>query len=206
MQRKEERHERPKWMEALVQNNLEMRSKQDKLLEHNMRLLLLLKEKEQKIRKQELVIRKYRSRLVRWFEDMQYDPMDEIPDAEMDDADVGYVSEDDKELPRPGGQVKINLTRKAVDVEPHVPGAEGVKRAKVEDTPEPKRENVSVPPNFQRHAASWTAADDQKLEAAMARGGPLNFDELRAQGVGKTDEEIQLHVSFLQAASQSQAV
>ncbi|KAG9396211.1 hypothetical protein J8273_2563 [Carpediemonas membranifera] len=122
-------------MEALVQNNLEMRAQHDKLLEHNMRLLLLLKEKEQKIRKQELVIRKYRSRLVRWFEDMQYDPMDEIPDAEMDDADVGFDEEESKEVPRPAAQSKTNLARKAVDAEPQVPGADSVKRAKVEDEP-----------------------------------------------------------------------
>ncbi|KAG9394782.1 Myblike DNA-binding domain containing protein [Carpediemonas membranifera] len=116
-------------MEALVQNNLEMRAKQDNLLEHNMRLLLLLKEKEQKIRKQDLVIRKFRSRLVRWFEDMQYDPMDEIPDAEMDDADVGF-EEESKEVPRSAGQAKPNLTRKAVNAEPQVPAADSVKRAK----------------------------------------------------------------------------
>ncbi|KAG9392075.1 Myblike DNA-binding domain containing protein [Carpediemonas membranifera] len=191
--------------EQLVKDSLELRAKQDMLREHNMRLLLLLKEKEQKIRKQQLVIRKYRSRFVRWFDDMQYDPMEEIPDAELEDVDANYVSEDEgKELPRPTGQIKINLTRKAVESDPQAPAPEAVKRPKVEEVPEPK--TIPVPPNFQRHSANWTAAEEQKIVETIAKGGSLNYNDLRAQGVSHTDEEMQLHMAFLQAASQAQAV
>ena len=47
-----------------------------RLAAQNMRLVLLNKEKDQRLYKAELVIRRYRTRLVRWFEDMVFDPLE----------------------------------------------------------------------------------------------------------------------------------
>ena len=41
-----------------------------------MKLVLLAKDKDQRLYHQELTIRRYRLRLVRWFEDMTYDPLE----------------------------------------------------------------------------------------------------------------------------------
>jgi hypothetical protein len=59
----------------------ELEAENRRIMEHNMQLLLLLKEKESRLQHAEAVIRKYRSRLIRWFEDMQADPMAD-PSAE----------------------------------------------------------------------------------------------------------------------------
>lgn len=61
-----------------------------KLAEQNMKLVLLAKEKDQRLFKAELVIRRYRTRLVRWFEDMVFDPL-EGSELEVDDNDTVRV-------------------------------------------------------------------------------------------------------------------
>ncbi len=83
-------------MEQLKAENTMLATRHDKLVEHNMRLVMFLKEKETQIRKQELLMRKYRSRLVRWFEDMQYDPMEEL-----ECQDDGMQSDSEKKAEGP---------------------------------------------------------------------------------------------------------
>ncbi|GIQ81503.1 hypothetical protein KIPB_002468 [Kipferlia bialata] len=56
--------------EALEREIAELKTAKDKLIQQNLQLLLLMKEKDQKLFRCEMVIRKYRARLVRWFEDM----------------------------------------------------------------------------------------------------------------------------------------
>ncbi|CAL6071962.1 Conserved_hypothetical protein [Hexamita inflata] len=41
-----------------------------------MRLVVLAKEKDRRLYQAELTIRRYRTRLVRWFEDMVFDPLE----------------------------------------------------------------------------------------------------------------------------------
>ncbi len=185
-------------MTQLVMENMSLRKKHDKLVEHNMRLLLLLKEKEQKVKKQELIIRKYRSRLVRWFEDMQYDPMEEI-EAGVEDADVDYTSDaDQKEVPKPGGTIKVKITRKAADKD----GEEGDgrrgpgKRARLDETPSATRgaEAVAVPPTHQRAVYTWSAEE----EALFSKVGPgKEIAEYTAAGLNKTETELTLHARFV---------
>lgn len=62
-----------------------------------MKLVLLCKEKDRSLYEAELVIRKYRSRLIRWFEDMVYDPLD-APEAQ-----AMHLSEP------AGAQIKLEL-------------------------------------------------------------------------------------------------
>ena len=62
--------------ERLDLENKQLREERDKLIRQNAKLLLLLKDRESKLTDAEIIIRKYRSRLVRWFEDMKYDPFE----------------------------------------------------------------------------------------------------------------------------------
>eukprot|EP00768_Dysnectes_brevis_P003382 gnl/Dysnectes_brevis/2423_a2880_2198.p1 GENE.gnl/Dysnectes_brevis/2423_a2880_2198~~gnl/Dysnectes_brevis/2423_a2880_2198.p1 ORF type:complete len:133 (+),score=9.50 gnl/Dysnectes_brevis/2423_a2880_2198:24-401(+) len=81
---------------AELQTELQkLKAQNGKLAKHNMKLLLLLKEKDQRLFKCELVIRKYRARLIRWFEDMKHDPLAEISEesehAETAAEGVGHA-------------------------------------------------------------------------------------------------------------------
>eukprot|EP00766_Chilomastix_caulleryi_P004805 gnl/Chilomastix_caulleri/613.p1 GENE.gnl/Chilomastix_caulleri/613~~gnl/Chilomastix_caulleri/613.p1 ORF type:complete len:97 (+),score=15.42 gnl/Chilomastix_caulleri/613:73-363(+) len=70
-----------KQLDQLDIENKRLREEVDKLVRQNAKLLILLRDREAKLSEAEIVIRRYRSRLVRWFEDMQYDPLDQdLPD------------------------------------------------------------------------------------------------------------------------------
>ena len=74
--------------EELVHTVSMLEAANKKLAEQNMKLVLLAKEKDQRLFKAELVIRRYRTRLVRWFEDMVFDPLES---AELDVTDNDTV-------------------------------------------------------------------------------------------------------------------
>ncbi|KAH0574487.1 hypothetical protein SS50377_24445 [Spironucleus salmonicida] len=53
-----------------------LQEENQRLAQQNLRLVLLAKEKDRKLYQYELALRRYRTRLVRWFEDMAYDPLE----------------------------------------------------------------------------------------------------------------------------------
>lgn len=74
-----------------------------KLSQQNMKLVLLNKERDIRLFKCEGVIRRYRSRLVRWFEDMKYDPL-----TTEDPLAPGMTSSADGDINTFGGGITIS--------------------------------------------------------------------------------------------------
>eukprot|EP00703_Trepomonas_sp_PC1_P005216 JAP91390.1 hypothetical protein TPC1_17018 [Trepomonas sp. PC1] len=62
--------------DELLEYSRQLEKTNERLAQQNMKLVLLAKDKDQRLYQQELVIRRYRTRLVRWFEDMTYDPLE----------------------------------------------------------------------------------------------------------------------------------
>ncbi|TNJ28825.1 hypothetical protein GMRT_15584 [Giardia muris] len=61
--------------EALLERARELQATNLQLAQQNAKLVLLNKERDVRLLKCEAVIRRYRARLVRWFEDMKTDPL-----------------------------------------------------------------------------------------------------------------------------------
>lgn len=80
--------------EELLVEIKQLQTANSQLAQQNMKLVFLNKERDQRLMRCEAVIRRYRSRLVRWFEDMQHDPLAfDIPEQEeVAMATYGVVS------------------------------------------------------------------------------------------------------------------
>lgn len=80
--------------EELLAEIKQLQTANSQLAQQNMKLVFLNKERDQRLMRCEAVIRRYRSRLVRWFEDMQHDPLAfDIPEQEeVAAATYGIVS------------------------------------------------------------------------------------------------------------------